>query len=111
MCTSNAQCATTRTTCFIPLLRTVLYEHLVEISRRRQCGARGAFADDNRAGLPGIGSVFLVRFNSDAVGALRNGIAVVVQAVPDQLVFPRRPRRACDGAEMVCLSMHEVPYR
>src|SRR5215471_2709755 len=111
MCTSNAQCATTRTTCFIPLLWTVLYEHLVEIGRRRQCGARDAFADDNRACLPGIRSVFLVRFNSDAVGTLRHGIAVVVQAIPHQLIFPRRPRRACDGAELARLSMHEVPYR
>src|SRR5215468_5188334 len=109
MCSSNAQCATTRTTCFIPLLRTELDEHLVEIGRRWQCGARGAFADDNRAGLPGIRSVFLVRFNGDAVGALRHGIAVVVQAVPDQLVFPRRPRRPCNGAELARLSMHKVP--
>src|SRR5437762_510812 len=111
MCTRSAQCAMTRTTCFMALFRTVSHGYRFEVGCRRERGAGRGIANRNRSGFLCIRAALLVRLDGDAIRPKGYGSVFVVEALPHQFIFPGLPRGACDRCKPISVVLDEIPDR
>src|SRR4029077_21231918 len=77
---------------------------------RQSCGG-GAAAGGDVAGLLPVPAVLLVGLYRDAVFTQRHRLLVVVQAVPYEVVLPRRPRGTRDGSKLAEITVKADPER